>query len=121
MKYSDKLKDPRWQKKRLEILERDKWTCKGCNDTETTLHVHHTIYHPNIEPWDYPEKQLITLCEDCHTFEREGRKEYENDLLRLLKFEGVVADEVFGLMNALMKISKVMTLTDFIRELDGRK
>ena len=26
MSYSDKLKDPRWQRKRLEIFERDNWT-----------------------------------------------------------------------------------------------
>jgi hypothetical protein len=26
-KYSDKLKDPRWQKKRLQIMERDNWCC----------------------------------------------------------------------------------------------
>jgi hypothetical protein len=26
--YSKKLKHPRWQKKRLEILDRDKFTCQ---------------------------------------------------------------------------------------------
>lgn len=68
-KYSDKYKDPRWQKKRLEIFERDKWTCSSCVDDSATLHVHHKIYLPKREPWDYPNELLITLCERCHESE----------------------------------------------------
>lgn len=62
--YSDKLKDPRWQKKRLEILERDNWTCQCCNDTKKTLNVHHMQY--KRMPWSVPNDKLITYCEDCH-------------------------------------------------------
>ena len=62
--YSEKLKDPRWQKKRLKILSRDRWKCKKCGDTETTLHVHHLNYNGN--PWEVENEHLITLCEDCH-------------------------------------------------------
>ena len=67
MNYSEKLKDPRWQKKRLEILKRDNFTCKKCGDKTTTLHIHHLKYMKNKEPWETPKKDLITLCEDCHT------------------------------------------------------
>jgi hypothetical protein len=66
MNYSEKLKDPRWQKKRLEILERDGWKCRACGDTETTLHVHHIFYLPKKEPWEIPNGFLITFCEGCH-------------------------------------------------------
>ena len=66
MTYSDKLKDPRWQKKRLEILARDNWTCQKCMDNETTLHVHHLKYNGN--PWESDEGDLITLCKHCHEF-----------------------------------------------------
>lgn len=66
MKYSDKLKDPRWQKKRLQILERDKWTCRACCSKENTLHVHHLFYIPKLEPWEIPDGLLVTLCCDCH-------------------------------------------------------
>lgn len=66
MKYSEKLQDPRWQKKRLEILERDKWACRACGEKEKTLHVHHIFYVPNTEPWDIPAGLLITFCKDCH-------------------------------------------------------
>ena len=64
--YLEKLKDPRWQKKRLEILDRDHWQCKACADKEKTLNVHHIFYLPNTEPWEIPSGLLITLCENCH-------------------------------------------------------
>ena len=64
--YSEKLKDPRWQKKRLEILNRDEFACQKCGDTETTLHVHHKKYNSG-EPWDIGNDHLTTLCEFCHS------------------------------------------------------
>jgi hypothetical protein len=65
MKYSEKLKSPKWQKKRLEILKRDNWECKYCKDNERQLHVHHLKY--TKEPWDAKSEDLITTCIDCHT------------------------------------------------------
>lgn len=69
--YSKKLLDPRWQKKRLEILTRDEWRCYNCGDHENTLHVHHKVYIKGAEPWDIPNDCLITLCEGCHLSETE--------------------------------------------------
>lgn len=66
MTYKDKLLDPRWQKKRLEILDRDNFTCQMCGDTKSTLHVHHKEYLNN--PWDAISSNLITYCEHCHQF-----------------------------------------------------
>jgi hypothetical protein len=63
--YAEKLKDPRWQRLRLEIMQRDKFECRLCGDAETTLNIHHLSYFKN--PWDCPPEQLITLCEDCHS------------------------------------------------------
>lgn len=65
MTYPEKLKDPRWQKKRLQIFERDNWTCQKCNDKDSTLHVHHLKYHKN--PWDVSDDFLVTLCHECHS------------------------------------------------------
>jgi|JI10StandDraft_1071094.scaffolds.fasta_scaffold1621245_1 hypothetical protein len=70
MTYSEKLKDPRWQKKRLEILNRDNWKCRKCESSENTLHVHHLMYAK--EPWLVDNTDLITLCKNCHS-------EVEND------------------------------------------
>jgi hypothetical protein len=67
MDYKEKLKDPRWQKKRLEIFQRDEFKCKKCKDSTTTLCVHHLKYFKNKEPWDYDNKYLETLCIECHT------------------------------------------------------
>jgi 5-methylcytosine-specific restriction endonuclease McrA len=64
--YADKLKDPRWQRKRLEIFERDNWTCRFCGDNTNTLHIHHLRYIPFTEPWDYPDNLLVTVCDSCH-------------------------------------------------------
>jgi len=65
--YAEKLKDPRWQKKRLEVFERDDWTCQECGDKTNTLVVHHEKYSKQYKnPWDYPFKLLSTLCEKCH-------------------------------------------------------
>lgn len=64
--YSEKLRDPRWQKKRLEVMQRDGFKCSECCDKESTLHVHHTRYIKNANPWDYPNCLLTTLCESCH-------------------------------------------------------
>lgn len=73
MTYQQKLKDPRWQKKRLEILERDNWCCQVCFSEESTLHVHHKKYNKS-DPWDIDNFYLITLCEECHQQETVSRK-----------------------------------------------
>jgi hypothetical protein len=64
VKYSEKLKDPRWQRKRLEVLSRDCWACLACGDKTQTLQVHHKEYHG--DPWDAGMDSLETLCESCH-------------------------------------------------------
>lgn len=64
--YWEKLKDPRWQKLRLQALESAGWRCIQCDGTESTLHVHHRQYFKGREPWEYEIGQLEVLCEACH-------------------------------------------------------
>lgn len=85
MTYAEKLKDPRWQKKRLEVLQRDNFTCVYCGDTETTLHVHHPYYKKGASPWEYDHMDLMTLCEDCHKVEHLKLSELERFLLSCLR------------------------------------
>lgn len=66
--YSELLKDPRWQKKRLRIFERDKWACTECHSTERTLSVHHKRYQSH-NPWETDDIYLVTLCNECHETE----------------------------------------------------
>lgn len=83
--YSEKLRDPRWQKRRLEIYERDKFTCQSCERTDITLTVHHK-YYKNCEPWEYPNDALQTLCEVCHnTFTLLGDKITNDELITIIK------------------------------------
>lgn len=84
MEYKQKLLDPKWQKKRLQVLERDNWSCVICGDGESTLNVHHKFYTYNIEPWDYPMGNYITLCPKCHDEEHAYKDQFGgivNDLL----------------------------------------
>lgn len=64
--YAEKLKDPRWQKKRLEVLETAQFKCIRCGSGNKFLHVHHGYYSRDLEPWDYPDSSLWSLCEECH-------------------------------------------------------
>jgi hypothetical protein len=68
--YSKLLRDPRWQKRRLDIMGKDEFTCQICYNRQETLNVHHLIYFPGRDPWDYDDKHLITLCEPCHERQR---------------------------------------------------
>jgi 5-methylcytosine-specific restriction endonuclease McrA len=93
--YYEKLKDPRWQKRRLEIFTRDDFMCLFCGATDKTLTVHHQYYIAGKEPWDYPDRALTTLCYECHDTERENLKETTSDLLSVLKQEWAFTSENF--------------------------
>lgn len=67
--YSEKLKDPRWQKRRLEKLGAGCWRCEKCSSTQVTLHVHHIKYVKGREPWEYADDELQVLCATCHSAE----------------------------------------------------
>lgn len=85
MNYSEKLKSPLWQKKRLEILQRDNFTCQLCSDTETELQVHHLKY--SGEPQDAPNEDLQTLCKYCHSLIEHLKDVLElNEVVKVKKF-----------------------------------
>lgn len=81
--YAQKLKDPRWQKKRLKVMERDNFTCRDCRADDKPLHVHHCHYAKG-DPWDTPTELLLTLCEDCHAIRGDAEQRAKNALGRLL-------------------------------------
>ena len=64
--YYELLKHPKWQKLRLEVMERANFECESCGSKDNTLHVHHSYYEKDKAPWEYPEDTLQCLCEDCH-------------------------------------------------------
>lgn len=86
-KYSELLRDPRWQKMRLKKLESAEWCCQICYDSETMLSVHHKRYVKGRMPWEYPEHELVVLCQPCHESEHE-EKELRGDLIAALHVDG---------------------------------
>lgn len=64
--YSESLKNPKWQKKRLEIMQRAGWKCELCANAEENLQIHHKKYVSGYKPWDYENDLLMCLCESCH-------------------------------------------------------
>lgn len=69
MTYSEQLKHPNWQRRRLEVLEGAGWACQNCGDKGTTLHVHHKRYIKGRSVWEYSGEELLALCEPCHAEE----------------------------------------------------
>lgn len=87
MTYAEKLKDPRWQKRRLEIMQRDNFTCCDCGETAKTLNVDHRVYRKGLEPWEYDDNDLWTLCEDCHHFFTSARQRITDEVGHMNSFE----------------------------------
>lgn len=77
MNYSEKLKDPRWQKKRLKVMEYANWRCQICGTKDNTLHCHHSYYTRGKQPWQYPDGAIICICQRCHEKIHGKKKEQE--------------------------------------------
>jgi len=78
--YSDLLKHPKWQRKRLEVMQRDGFKCQLCDDDESMLHVHHKSYEKGKRPWEYENKNFVTLCDCCHAVIEACKKGCGKDL-----------------------------------------
>ena len=83
--YLQKLKDPRWQKKRLEVLHNANFTCQLCYDNNETLQVHHLSYLNGKEPWDYNLNNFKCLCATCHEAISVIKWLDYNDIIKLIK------------------------------------
>lgn len=112
MTYSQKLKDPRWQKKRLEIMQRDEFSCQICHSKVDTLNVHHRHYIVGREPWDYPSELLVTLCQPCHKKEEDVFKD-PVELVRSLHFWGIFNCQIVDVFNKI--------IDDKIKLSDGKR
>lgn len=68
--YKELLQTKEWKEKRDHIIKRDGNKCVFCG-SPYNLQVHHKYYskYPNnrfVDPWNYPDDALITLCDNCH-------------------------------------------------------
>lgn len=119
--YAEKLKDSRWQRKRLEIMSRDLFECQKCHTKDHgMLSVHHRHYISFREPWDYPGELLITLCDRCHKQE-EAIVPKVQDILNSLHFWGYFNTEIVDVLNKMIetKIKEKSNAEPTIKGLDG--
>ncbi len=111
MEYSEILKSPNWQRKRLYILERDSWKCRFCGNDSNQLHIHHTIYLPDKHPWDYPDEYLLTLCSACH-IDEEKLKFDDKFLLGNILISGIKRRDLYSLASSLRTYLNTNNYTD---------
>lgn len=84
MEYKEQLKHPKWQKKRLEIMQRDNFKCTICGVNDKQLHIHHLYYLPKTKIWEYDNEGLKTVCNEHH-------EQLTKDLGKL---SGIIAFEI---------------------------
>lgn len=92
MTYADQLKTADWQKKRLEIMQRDGFSCKICGDSKGQLSVHHLYYYPKMKVWEYENESLITICDRHHKEIHEMAK-----VSGIIAFKILTGNDVFDL------------------------
>ena len=69
-------KSSAWEKKRLEILERDNYECQVCKEeggfTPATT-VHHILHLENRPDLAFDNDNLLSVCAACHNKEHPER------------------------------------------------
>ena len=100
MDYKEQIKSPKWQKRRLEIMEKDNFSCQLCGDTETMLNVHHLFYHRDRNIWEYEDWELMTLCENCH---KDEHSSMDDVIVKIesLKSSGITMREIIALLDSI--------------------
>lgn len=101
MSYAKKLQNPLWQKKRLEILQRDEFKCLHCGCDDKELHVHHRWYQFGKDIWDYPDTCFETLCFECHEYIEMCIKSSTSDM-QLIVRKTLLAQDDFDVINRLL-------------------
>lgn len=124
-KYTALLRDPRWQKKRLEILARDEFTCQNCFDGTSTLHVHHCYYARDRRPWEYEDDSLVSLCEHCHAIETKYLSEAKRLMLEAMSRNRLFARHYAELASSFASAGGptdllVSVLAHAVKDPDGR-
>lgn len=112
--YREQCLKPEWQKKRLEVMNRDGFICMWCGCTGDTLNVHHWYYASGRKPWEYPDEAFITVCEGCH---KTVSAKMAGDLPVML-LEGIAAE--FDMAKAFQLVSLICRgkpIKDKLREM----
>jgi len=96
--YAAKLKDPRWKRKRRDLIIAAGCACEECGDKESRLQIHHKYHDHSLAPWEYPHKAMCVLCSGC----KKARREYERLLL-----ESITAKEGGRILDLAAELSRL--------------
>lgn len=103
--FFEKYKHPKWQRMRLNVMQRDGFQCRDCGTKDDTLEVHHCHYTKGGEaPWDTEPDCLMTLCGGCHQLRADREQDIKLELGRLLGM--TESDDLFRIINALKKMQE---------------
>lgn len=119
--YSEQVKSPLWQKKRLEVLNLRGFKCEICGNEKDQLHVHHRFYIKGRKIHEYDNDVLQVLCEKCHEIEHEMRKGANIISQFILINEDCKQNINIDLADSIVKIfanGELLKLTDFIETLN---
>ena len=83
--YQDQLRDPRWQRKRLQILSAADFKCEDCGDASTELNIHHSAYLKGQPAWEHPDELLHCLCRPCHKTRQEVEESLKIEMMKRLR------------------------------------
>ena len=88
----EQLKDPRWKKKRKQILSRANGHCEQCGKKveEGMFQVHHEDYI-GVLIWQYPNSTLRALCIDCH--QEKSHEEQKAKAVKKKEYERISEEE----------------------------
>ena len=100
MNYADKLRDPRWQKRRLQVLEAANFRCEDCRRGDLPLEVHHCAYPAGKMPWQCPPELLMAVCESCHDSRQRLENALREDMGKICRFmtQKEIESEAFRLV-----------------------
>ncbi len=78
--FSDKFKDPRWIRRRDEIIASAEYLCQDCGVAADDLEVHICYFEQGREPWEYPHEVYRCLCRTDSAVRRPLEKEVRQAL-----------------------------------------
>jgi hypothetical protein len=98
--FADRFKDPRWLRRRDEIIAAADYQCQDCGAADT-LEVHICYFEKGCEPWEYPDEAYRCICAE----DRAIRRPLEKELRKI--FASFTAAELDILHGALLRLSQV--------------
>lgn len=120
MTYTEQLKHPNWQRKRLEVLGEADFQCENCLAADQTLHVHHRRYIKGRMAWEYENQELQVLCHKCHSDEHDHQELFDKIFMQALS-GGESTSALLGLVAGYLDSQLFLDgdLVDAARALDG--